>query len=148
MLGESSNEIGERYQIASSTIRSRAKREGWTTPRNVTMKLRERSTAIRAQQIRGELTHQQAETKLEEVDAIATSIAQQQKDHQMAISNLIGKKLSKPKMKKLPDIKSWKDLDTADRIMRRTLEMDKDSADTIINVGILGTSGIIDDYED
>lgn len=145
LLGETSSALASRYGVAPSTIRTRASREEWTTPRNVKRKLVERTTKIRAQNIRGELTNAETDVALDAVTAIGESITEQQSAHKESIQRLLRKQI---KQTKLPKIKSYKDLETADKIMRRTLDMDSDKQDTIINVGVLGSSVIIDDNSD
>ncbi len=145
LLGESSSSLASRFKVNPSTLRSRAKRENWTTPRNVSKQLQQRNTQIRAQKLRGDITKEEADRALAAIDETGRSIVEQQDAHKAAVAAMMRKQITKAK---LPVIKSYKDLEVADRVMRRTLDMDVDRQDTIINVGILGNSGaIIDDDE-
>lgn len=144
LLGESSGVIAERYPgLKPGTIRSRASREKWTTPRNISAKLTERVNKVHADRLRGDISESESQNKLAELDRVADTIASRQAAHREAIQNITREKF---KGHKLPPIKTWKDADIADKMARRALDLDKDTPDAIINVGILHGNGIEDTH--
>ena len=144
MLGEPCGVICERYPgLKPGTLRSRASREGWTTPRNIKQKLAERVNVIKVAELTGSLSPAQANGQLNNLDAVVETLAQRQAEHRETISRITEKKFNKHK---LPPIKSWRDADIADKMARRALEMDSDTPDAVINVGVLGGGAIVDEY--
>tara|TARA_R100000655_G_scaffold83238_3_gene122825 strand:- start:1456 stop:2052 length:597 start_codon:yes stop_codon:yes gene_type:complete len=144
MLGEPCGVICERYPgLKPGTLRSRASREGWTTPRNIKQKLAERVNAVKVAELTGDLTPTQAKGQINQLDAVVETLAERQAEHRETISRITEKKFKKHK---LPPIKTWRDADIADKMARRALEMDSDTPDAVINVGVLGGGAVIDDY--
>ena len=144
MLGEPCGVICERYPgLKPGTLRSRASREGWTTPRNIKQKLAERVNAVKVAELTGELSSTQAKGQLNQLDAVVETLAERQAEHRETIARITEKKFSKHK---LPPIKTWRDADIADKMARRALEMDSDTPDAVINVGVLGGGAIVDEY--
>lgn len=144
LLGETSTKIASRYDIKPSTIRSKASREGWPTPRNIKVKLAEQINDIKAAQLKGEMEYHEAEKQMNHLDTVAKTLSARQAAHRETISDIVGKKI---KTNRVPEIKTWRDLDTADKIQRRALDMDRDSPDSVINVGILGSVEVVDETE-
>lgn len=145
MLGEPSGVIADRYPgLKPGTIRSRASRESWPTPRNISTKLAEQTNRVRAAELRGDISKVEADKQLSDIDKVAESIAEKQASHAEVIQEITKKKFQKHK---LPPIKTWKDAKIADDMARRALEMDKENRDTIVNVGILHGNGVSDDME-
>jgi len=143
MLGEPCGVICERYPgLKPGTLRSRASREGWTTPRNIKQKLAERVNEVKVAEMTGTLSPAQAKSQLTNLDAVVDTLAQRQAEHRETISRITEEKFSKHK---LPPIKSWRDADIADKMARRALDMDADTPDAVINVGVLGSGAVIDD---
>lgn len=144
MLGEPCGVICERYPgLKPGTLRSRASREGWTTPRNIKQKLAERVNVIKVAELTGNLSPAQAKGQINNLDAVVETLAERQAEHRETISRITEKKFKKHK---LPPIKSWRDADIADKMARRALEMDSDTPDAVINVGVLGGGAIVDEY--
>ena len=144
MLGEPCGVICERYPgLKPGTLRSRASREGWTTPRNIKQKLAERVNEVKVAELTGQLSPTQAKNQLSNLDNVVDTLAQRQAEHRETIARITQKKFSK---QKLPAIKSWRDADIADKMARRALEMDSDTPDAVINVGVLGGGAIVDEY--
>ena len=142
LLGETSTRIAKRYGLKPSTIRARASKEGWPTPRNLKVKIAEQINEVKVKQLKGEIPYHEAERQMNHLDTVAKTLYQRQEAHRQTIAEIVDKKI---KTNKVPEIKTWKDLDTADRIQRRALEMDKDSPDAVINVGVLGSAEIVDE---
>lgn len=144
MLGEPCGVICERYPgLKPGTLRSRASREGWTTPRNIKQKLAERVNAVKVAELTGNISPAQAKGQLTNLDAVVETLAQRQAEHRETISRITEKKFNKHK---LPAIKTWRDADIADKMARRALDMDSDTPDAVINVGVLGGGTIVDEY--
>lgn len=144
MLGEPCGIICERYPgLKPGTLRSRASREGWTTPRNIKQKLAERVNEVKVAEMTGTLSPTQAKNQLSNLDSVVDTLAQRQSEHRDTIARITQKKFSK---QKLPPIKSWRDADIADKMARRALDMDADTPDAVINVGVLGSGAVIDDF--
>lgn len=135
LLGESSRELADRYGVPSGTIRSKASREDWPSPTNIRKKLRERVNSLRAQQVRGEISPKECEETISDVVSISDNIDQMQREHAQLLHDKLSTQVKKAK---LPTIKSYSELDTADKIMRRTLDMDKEQSNAIVQVGVLG----------
>lgn len=134
LVGETSRELADRYGVPAGTIRCRASREDWPSPQSIRRKLRERVNSLRAQQMRGEISPAQCETAISDVCSVADNLHDLQKEHQ----NILHEKLSKAvSQANIPKIKTMKDLETADRVMRRTLEMDKETPEAIVQLDIL-----------
>jgi len=144
MLGEPCGVICERYPgLKPGTLRSRASREGWTTPRNIKQKLAERVNAVKVAELTGNISPAQAKGQLTNLDAVVETLAQRQAEHRETISRITEKKFNKHK---LPAIKTWRDADIADKMARRALDMDSDTPDAVINVGVLGSGAIVDEH--
>lgn len=145
LLGESSVSIGERFKVNHNTIRCRASREKWATPRNVHQKLAREITRTKAAELRGQLTPEQAQARMNDIQHTQKTLQQRQQEHRDNITDILGVQLGKTK---LPPIKSYRDLDIADKIQRRALDMDKETPNAIVNVGILSGGAIIDEEID
>lgn len=146
MLGEPSGVIADRYPgLKPGTIRSRASRESWPTPRNISTKLAEQTNKVRAAELRGEISKLDADKQIAQIDHVAETIAEKQKSHAETIQEITKKKFQ---TQKLPPIKTWKDAKIADDMARRALDMDKEKQDTIVNVGILHGQGVEDNEAD
>ena len=91
----------------------------------------------------GTLSPAQAKSQLTNLDNVVDTLAQRQAEHRDTIARITQKKFSK---QKLPPIKTWRDADIADKMARRALDMDADTPDAVINVGVLGSGAVIDDY--
>jgi len=129
--------------LKPGTLRSRASREKWATPRNISTKLIERTNHIAAAEMRGELTPGQADRQMTDIEKVAETIAEKQAAHKDVVHNIAKKALSKHR---LPKIKSWRDAQIADNMGRKALGMDEDTPDAIINIGVLGGGAVVDDY--
>ena len=142
LLGESSVSIGKRYKMNPSTIRCYASREKWMTPRNVKQRLAKEITKTKAAELRGHLTSEEAAQRIGDIKNVRDTLQARQQEHRAKIEDIVGSKI---KSHKLPAIKTWRDLDTADRIQRRALEMDKDTPNAVVNVGVLSGGAIVED---
>ena len=146
MLGEPSGVIADRYPgLKPGTIRSRASREKWPTPRNISTKLAEQTNRVRAAELRGDISKIEAEQQIQQIDQVAETIAEKQASHAETIHKITKKNFEKHK---LPPIKTWKDAKIADDMARRALDMDKEKTNTIVNVGVLHGQGIVDLHEE
>lgn len=140
MLGETADSLSARFRVKAGTIRCRASREGWITPRNLEEKLNERKKEIDEQVKDGLISSAEGKKMKSTVEQTALAITDQREAHKSAIMKLVNKGLEKSK---LPAIKTWKDAKIADDMARRALDMDlPDEKGSIINIGILGDAVI------
>ena len=144
MLGEPAKSICKRYpQVNPNTLRFRASREGWITPRNLKSKLKSEVAKVNAAVLRGELEPSVAEKQKDTIRTTARTIAARQEAHAELVAEIAGTKLRK---NRLPDIKTWRDADIADKMARRAMGMDDDKPDAVVNVGVLASGGVFDEF--
>ena len=129
-MGVSSVEIGKVIGCLPATVRQRAHRYGWVGPKNIREKSKELALSMGVP----------AETgRLEQAAATIEQIADR---HRSTMASKVAEKAARA-AEKLPPPKTWKDLDVADKLVRRSTGLDSDQPPPVVNIGVLG-GGVID----
>lgn len=145
LLGDSADDLAQRFGVKSGTIRSRASRQGWITPRNIEKKIAEHEEAVDEQLKAGLIDPDVASEKKNAIAETRDVLKEQQRKHRETVAEIVRKKF---KNHKLPAIKTWKDAKIADDMARRSLEMDKeDESSPLIQIGLLGNAVIEENPE-
>lgn len=144
MLGVTATELYSRYGIKPGTIRARANRENWPTPRNIEKKILEARVKELEDLRASDGGQREAPDSGAKLERLAEMMRARQDEHRAITSQKASEAIQKAKM---PAIKTWKDADIADKMARRNLGLDdKQGNGPTVNVGII-TPGAVTEVE-
>ena len=139
MMGVTATELYRRYGIKPGTIRSRAHRENWPSPRNIEKKILEAKVRDLEGLKATDGGLREAPDSAAKLERLAEMMKARQSEHREVASRVATEALKKAK---LPAPKTWKDADIADKIARRNLDLDAKGAGTTVNVGVLSPGAV------
>ena len=124
-------EAAKAFEIGYATIRQRSNRESWKTPKRLGDKLKraERAHRVKVAGVQGHRDEDQTESL--GLSSVATSTATNLETLAKDYRNKAAEKLYRAISGTIiAPPRTWKDFDTADRMMRRTLGMDENEGKT------------------
>jgi len=141
VCGVSAGQLQEKYGVPEGTIRGRAHRQNWPSPHRVRKVMKAAHKIIDEDPDRGEDLMEALGSQVNGVDPngsmreIVSSLEAKQRKHQDLMVNMLQKSLDKAKIKPPKD---YRELDIADKIMRRNLDLDKKDDKPSVQIGIIG----------
>ena len=141
VCGVPAGQLQEKYGVPEGTIRGRAHRQNWPSPHRVRKVMQEAHKLIEEEPEKGEDLMDKLGSQVKGIDPngsmreIVSSLEARQKKHQDLMVNMLQKSLDKAKIKPPKD---YRELDIADKIMRRNLDLDKKDDKPSVQIGIIG----------
>ena len=129
--GATLREAASKYGVSETVVRKRANREGWPTPLAIKAKIAELKSKLDAPKEQVTVVTPSIQ-RPDITEVIADSWVDRAEKHKLLAFNLAHGAL---KGAKVPQIRHWGDIDTADKMARRAAGLDSTEKNTV-NIGL------------
>lgn len=133
--GVSFKEVADNTGVAWESIKKRAQREKWPYPAAVARRAKEMMASVNKPLVRTDQSVPsvpKADSELDLQSIVADSWLEKAENHRVLAFNLAHGAL---KRAKVPVIRGWRDIETADKMARRAAGLDSTEGQTV-NVGL------------